>query len=97
MASSRPAVATSGTQERGEHVWRLGADDSLAQVTVAAAGTITADVLATTVLAGGPTTLKYLPQHHNIDVLTTAADGQVWASPALSGLTCRGAAHWTGG
>lgn len=79
----RPAVATSGIQERGEHVWRLAADDTFTQVTVAAEDIETADVLATAILAGGVTTLQLVQESYDIDVLACARDGLVWASPVF--------------
>ena len=80
----RLAVATSGIQERGEHVWRMAADDTFTQVTVAAADIETADVLATAILAGGVTTLQLAQGKYDIDVLACAHDGRVWASPVFT-------------
>ena len=80
----RLAVATSGIQERGEHVWRMAADDTFTQVTVAAAEIETADVLATAILAGGVTTLQLVQGKYDIDVLASAHDGRVWASPVFT-------------
>ena len=80
----RLAVATSGIQERGEHVWRMAADDTFTQVTVAAADIETADVLATAILAGGVTTLQLVQGKYDIDVLASAYDGRVWASPVFT-------------
>ena len=54
----RMAVATSGVQERGEHVWRMVSETTFTQVTVAAADIETADVLATAILGGGIATLE---------------------------------------
>jgi thiamine biosynthesis lipoprotein len=79
----RLAVATSGVQERGEHVWRMAADATFSQVTVAAAGIETADVLATAILAGGVTTMQLVQERFDIDVLACAHDGRVWASPVF--------------
>ena len=80
----RLAVATSGIQERGEHVWRMAADDTFTQVTVAAGDIETADVLATAILAGGVTTLQLVQGKYDIDVLASAHDGRVWASPIFT-------------
>jgi thiamine biosynthesis lipoprotein len=80
----RLAVATSGIQERGDHVWRMAADDTFTQVTVAAAEIETADVLATAILAGGVTTLQLVQGKYDIDVLASAHDGRVWASPVFT-------------
>lgn len=79
----RLAVATSGVQERGEHVWRMAADDTFSQVSVAAADIETADVLATAILAGGVTTLQLVQEKYDIDVLACGFDGRVWASPVF--------------
>lgn len=80
----RMAVATSGVQERGEHVWRMVSGNTFTQVTVAAADIETADVLATAILAGGIETLQLVQKGYNIDVLASAADGTVWASPVFT-------------
>lgn len=81
----RRAIATSGTSERGEHVWRratrAGAD--LVQVTVVAPDIITADVLATAVLAGGIPTLDDIVDRFDVDVLACGRDGALLATPRL--------------
>nr|NLI48848.1 FAD:protein FMN transferase [Propionibacterium sp.] len=79
----RRAVATSGTAERGEHVWRTGADATFHQVTVVADDIVAADVLATAILAGGPDALARAQRAQAIEVLACAADGRFWASPAF--------------
>lgn len=86
LDAERRAVATSGTAERGEHVWRLrdpGAPGStpFRQVTVRATDIITADVLATAILAGGREQLDEASARYAIDVLTVAADGALLATP----------------
>ncbi|WP_242492371.1 FAD:protein FMN transferase, partial [Agromyces binzhouensis] len=67
----RRAVATSGSAERGDHIWTLpGAGPSpFLQVSVAAADLITADVLATAIVAGGRAALDDLADRHDVDVL----------------------------
>lgn len=80
---AKPAVATSGISERGEHVWRLAADDTFTQVSVAAADIVTADVWATAILAGGVGTLERAQRLDDLDVLAVAADQRVWASPVF--------------
>ncbi len=77
------AVCTSGTAERGEHVWRTGADDTFHQVTVVADDIVTADVLATAILAGGPDMLRRAESTWTIEVLACGRDGRCWASPAF--------------
>lgn len=81
--SGRRAVATSGIAERGDHVWRLGADDTYRQVTVCAADIVTADVLATAILAGGPGVLAHVQESFDIEVLAAASDGRFHASPVF--------------
>ena len=74
------AVATSGTYERGEHVWdgRTGqAATGLRAATVVAADLTTADVLATCVLALGPDGIAWAAQHGAAAVLAVDADGEL--------------------
>ena len=78
-----PAVATSGVAERGEHIWRVGSDATFVQVSVAASDIITADVLATAILAGGPATLDRATRRWRIEVLAFAVDGTARATPAF--------------
>ena len=80
----RMAVATSGVQERGEHVWRLASETTFVQVTVVAADIETADVLATAILGGGVETLQLVQKAYDIDVLAQTSDGIVWASPVFT-------------
>lgn len=79
----RRAVATSGVAERGEHVWRIGADATFCQVTVVAEDIVTADVLATAILAGGPTMLERAHRLADVEVLAWTFGGDAWASPAF--------------
>lgn len=74
------AVATSGTYERGEHVWdgRTGqVATGLRSATVVAADLTTADVLATCVLALGPDGIAWASQHGAAAVLAVDADGEL--------------------
>jgi thiamine biosynthesis lipoprotein len=84
MHPGRMAVATSGVQERGEHVWRLVSENTFTQVSVAAADIETADVLATAILSGGIETLQLAQKAYDIDVLAQGSDGTVWASPVFT-------------
>ncbi|QCR45076.1 hypothetical protein C1N91_07505 [Curtobacterium sp. SGAir0471] len=85
LTGRRRAVATSGTAERGEHIWRRSAS-VFVQATVVADDIVTADVLATAVVAGDEDDLRRLTADGDEDVLAFGADGTVWATP--------GAAHW---
>lgn len=84
-----PAVATSGVAERGEHVWRTAASTAadagaaFTQVTVAAADIITADVLATAILAGGRPALELALRRWDIQVLACTAAGEYLATAAF--------------
>ena len=79
------AVATSGSAERGEHIWTaLGGEPSpFRQVSVFAADIVTADVLATAIVAGGEMTLNEMTERFAIDVLAVRRDGQLLATPGL--------------
>lgn len=90
------ALATSGTAERGEHIWRaLGpiAGGTAAhnaafpqrgvlfsQVSVAARDIVTADVWATAIMSGGPATLGLAAQH-DVEVLAFSPTAGWYATP----------------
>ncbi|HXR43251.1 MAG TPA: FAD:protein FMN transferase [Pseudolysinimonas sp.] len=82
LTGGRRAVATSGTAERGEHVWRTDDRSTLRQVSVVADDIVTADVLATAILAGGTDALDRLTRDHDVDALACSADGMV-ATPGM--------------
>ena len=92
-STAYPAVATSGVAERGEHVWRATAVHSgtswaeFVQVTVAAADIMTADVLATAILAGGQATLERALQQWPLHVLAADAAGGFLATEAFRSTT----------
>ena len=81
-----PAIATSGVTERGEHVWRTdrrAAQDQFIQVSVVAGDIITADVLATALLAGGQDLLVEALRRWPIEVLAVTRAGRNLASRAF--------------
>lgn len=85
LADGRRALATSGSAERGDHIW-LGGSTSPAhflQVSVLADDIVTADVLATAIAAGGPTTLDDLAERWPVDVLAVDRAGQLLATPGF--------------
>jgi FAD:protein FMN transferase len=84
LEGTRRAVATSGTAERGEHVWRRSAA-TFVQATVVADDVVTADVLATAVVAGDEDDLRRITADGTVDVLAFGADGTVWATPGAAG------------
>ncbi|KQO64908.1 FAD:protein FMN transferase [Curtobacterium sp. Leaf261] len=80
IGSPRRALATSGIAERGEHIWVRGAE-TFAQVTVAADDIVTADVLATAVMAGDQADLNRITASFAVDVLAFGRDGSCVATP----------------
>ncbi|MDM7832522.1 FAD:protein FMN transferase [Cellulomonas edaphi] len=82
-------VATSGTYERGGHVWdgRTGATAAgLVSATVVAADLVTADLLATSVLALGPDGIAWASAHGAAAVIAVRPDGQVLTDRAGASL-----------
>jgi len=79
------AVATSGSAERGEHIWTAlpGEPSQFRQVSVFAADIVTADVLATAIVAGGEATMNDMTARFPIDVLAVLRDGRLLATPGL--------------
>lgn len=80
LTGTRRAVATSGTAERGEHIWRRGAEE-FTQVTVVADDIVTADVLATAIAAGSAADLDALTAAHPVDVIAFDRTGSARATP----------------
>jgi thiamine biosynthesis lipoprotein len=83
LAGAWAALATSGTAERGEHVWRVDETADYRQVSVLARDILTADVVATAILAGGEATRDELVDTLDIDVLTVDAGGALSATGRL--------------
>ena len=82
-----PAVATSGTAERGEHIWRRpDTDTSFIQATVVATDIMTADVLATALISGGQDTLAAVTARGDVGVLIVKANGELLANEAYMGV-----------
>lgn len=77
------AMATSGTAERGDHIWMTGTIPAFVQVSVAADDILTADVLATAIVAGGEPVLREACQRWAVDVLTVDASGGLTATPGF--------------
>ncbi|MEO6199634.1 MAG: FAD:protein FMN transferase, partial [Cryobacterium sp.] len=71
------SVATSGCAERGEHIWTAlpGAVSPYRQVSVFAGDIVTADVLATAIIAGGEDALNDSTDRWPIEVLAVLRDG----------------------
>ena len=87
------AVATSGTAERGDHIWnpKVGSAwaNSSSQVTVVAQDIVTADVWATALFAAGEQDLELVDKYNlanEIAVLVVDIDGNLTASKNFSAL-----------
>jgi FAD:protein FMN transferase len=91
IGGSRRAVATSGSAERGDHIWGRG---GFAQVTVVANDIVTADVLATAIVAGGVEMLNASTSRWDIDVLAIDPAGNLFATPGFTaGIAAAALAH----
>ena len=83
LAGSRRAVATSGSAERGDHIWSAAGSTDIRQATVVADDIVTADVLATAIVAAGTAELDELTTAFDIDVLVVSATGLL-ATPGIA-------------
>jgi thiamine biosynthesis lipoprotein len=77
LGPGRRALATSGTSERGQHIWSPAGAEPLQQVSVLGADIVTADVLATAVLAGGTGMLEDAARRWPVQILAVTADGSL--------------------
>jgi thiamine biosynthesis lipoprotein len=85
LRGSRRACATSGTAERGDHIWTVGAIPAVfLQATVMADDIVTADVLATAIIAGGSTALDEICATWDIDAMTVDTQGMLRMTPRFS-------------
>ena len=76
-----PAMATSGSAERGDHIWsRPGATKDFLQATVIAHDIVTADVLATAIISGGQETLDLITANFEVAVLVVKRNGELLAN-----------------
>jgi thiamine biosynthesis lipoprotein len=100
-AGAKLALATSGSAERGDHIWAAGAGRGAGsvtpgrassgagrravfrQVSVAAADIVTADVLATAIVAGGLPMLDRATDGWDIEVLAVRTGGELLATPGF--------------
>jgi thiamine biosynthesis lipoprotein len=82
LRGSRRACATSGSAERGDHIWTIGAASAaFVQATVVADDIVTADVLATAIIAGGPAALDQICATWDVDALTIDRAGEIRMTP----------------
>lgn len=78
LVARHRAVATSGTAERGAHIWSssaLPSEDRFVQVSVVASDIVAADVLATAVMADGAPLAALAASAHGCVVLAVRPDG----------------------
>ena len=85
LGGARRAVATSGSTQRGDHIWRGGelGPTHFVQVSVIASDIVTADVLATAIVAGGPGALDDIADRWPVDVLAVERSGAIVATPGF--------------
>jgi thiamine biosynthesis lipoprotein len=85
LAGSRRAIATSGSAERGEHIWfdHDSVRPQFVQTTVVADDIVTADVLATAIIAGGVATLDDITDQWDVDAFTVDREGTMLATPGF--------------
>jgi thiamine biosynthesis lipoprotein len=85
LQGTRRACATSGSSERGDHIWTIGAATTeFVQATVIADDIVTADVLATAIIAGGTAALDRACATWNIDVMTVGNEGELRMTPGFT-------------
>lgn len=90
LTTDYPAMATSGSAERGEHIWlRPETTKAFVQASVIAPDIITADVLATAIISGGQATLNQITQNFVVAVMTVAPDGALQANAKFQELVAR--------
>lgn len=90
LSTEFPAMATSSSAERGEHIWlRPETTKEFVQATVIAADIVTADVLATAIISGGQSSLDQITQNCAVAVLTVAPDGALQANARFQELVAR--------
>jgi thiamine biosynthesis lipoprotein len=87
LVAPRRACATSGSSERGDHIWTVGAAPvQFVQATVLANDITTSDVLATAIIAGGATALDRICEKWDVDAMTIDIDGNLRMTPGFAGI-----------
>jgi thiamine biosynthesis lipoprotein len=85
-------VATSGSSERGNHIWSPSesiVEDQFLQVTVVAKDLVTADIWATAIVSGGKAALTLFEEKVDPEfgvVLVTSKDGRMNSTPGFTKL-----------
>jgi thiamine biosynthesis lipoprotein len=83
------AVATSGSSERGEHIWRTDQKADFLQVTVVGKDLVTADIWATALISGGQEAFELFASQVPATELVALAichDGSIRATAGFSSL-----------
>jgi FAD:protein FMN transferase len=85
LQPGRRAIATSGSAERGDHIWLAHRDSGpeFQQVTVLAEDILIADALATAIISGGREMLDLATDTWSVDALAVCTDGSLLATPGL--------------
>ena len=87
------AVATSGTYERGQHLWdgRTGARESrVASLTVVGPRLAWVDAFATAAVVMGHDGIEWVAAHDDYEALAITDDGAMWMSPGFDPLIAKG-------
>ena len=81
LTAALPAMATSGSAERGEHIWlKPDTDSTFHQVSVLAPDIVMADVLATAIIAGGHAQMAHAVQNFPVAVFAIDHHGEFFAN-----------------
>lgn len=88
------AVATSGSAERGAHIWNpkaadRGAASEFVQLSVIARDLVEADIWATAAFAEGLAAMSRIDRESGLEALAILADGQIAATPGLTALIAK--------
>ena len=89
---SHRAVATSGTAERGEHIWSTS-DTGVAQATVVADNIALADIWATALVAGGSDALELFIDQKVGEAIVMTRDHHMIITAGISTLLAETATH----
>lgn len=87
------AMATSGSAERGSHIWSPKSDTdpakAMLQISVLAKDLVEADIWATAAFAEGPSSLARIDGHPDLEAFAILADGQIAATPGFMKLVLK--------
>lgn len=85
------AVATSGTSERGEHIWRTDSSAELMQVSVVGSSLVEADIWATAIISGGRKAWEVFQEKRaeNLVALATTTNGELFSTAGFVDLLAK--------